>query len=49
MRIKSTSNDLKSNKNEFATKVIYYKCENFGHYKEFRECSQYEENDKTRK
>ena len=39
MRIKSTSNDLKSSKNESIAKVIYYKCENFEHYKEFRECS----------
>ena len=29
--------DLKSNKNEFITKIIYWKYENFEHYKEFRE------------
>ena len=49
MRIKLTNNDLKSNKNEFAAKIIYYKCGNFGHYKEFRKCSQYEKSDETRK
>ena len=49
MRIKSTSNDFKSNKNEFVAKVICYKCENFEHYKKFRECSQYEKSDEIRK
>ena len=38
MRIKSTNNDFKSSRDEFVAKVIYYKCENFEHYKEFREC-----------
>ena len=37
MRIKLINSDFKSSRNEFATKVIYYKCENFEHYKEFRE------------
>ena len=49
MRIKSTSNDFKSNKNEFAAKIIYYKYGNFEHYKKSRESSQYEKNDETRK
>ena len=37
MRIKSTSSDFKSNKNEFITKIICYKCGNFEYYKKFRE------------
>ena len=38
MRIKLTNNDFKSSRDEFVIKIIYYKCENFEHYKEFRKC-----------
>ena len=49
MRTKSTNNDLKLSRDEYITKVIYYKYENFEHYKKSRECSQYKENDEIRK